>query len=438
MEQVVLFIVIWLTRLIAIDISACMFVASSSCKSSFFLKKILCLLGESCIVVGCSFLIYFFTENIYDYTFVQYVITAVFVLLNGFVCYKATIRKQIFFIISAFTISLLNDKFFAILRIALEGIAPWLYNGLSVWYHIYWWIIFGITCCVVYILFAKKIRANAEFEITNYNLLAYILFIVLTPILTYFRAVEKTKLIIVNLIEFLYYCLILFIQGAIFHEGEKSIIVARQKAERETIEILWEKGKNQYELQRENLELLNIKYHDLRHQINAAKSSGVLDEKYVEEVETSLGVYGSYVKSGNKALDVVLTEKMLGGIKSHISINYNIDEKALSGISYADIYSLFGNALENAINYLVNVDEDKRFITVEAGINNNFIIIAIENYCTDKIELDEQGLPVTKNNRLYHGYGMKSMQMIAEKYGGSLSVIGENDLFIVQIIIPKL
>lgn len=134
---------------------------------------------------------------------------------------------------------------------------------------------------------------------------------------------------------------------------------------------------------------------------------------------------------------MVLTEKILAGVKSNIKIHCNIDGNSLNGISDADIYSLFGNALENAINYLVNVEVDKRFINIDGGTRNNFIILAIENYCSDKLEFDESGLPKTENDSFYHGYGMKSMRMIAEKYGGSLSVICENDLFIVQIIIPN-
>lgn len=65
-----------------------------------------------------------------------------------------------------------------------------------------------------------------------------------------------------------------------------------------------------------------------------------------------------------------------------------------------------------------------------------FLTIHIENYFFGDLEFKD-GLPITrKNNEDYHGYGMKSMRMIVEKYEGCLTTTTINDIFHLNILIP--
>ena len=62
----------------------------------------------------------------------------------------------------------------------------------------------------------------------------------------------------------------------------------------------------------------------------------------------------------------------------------------------------------------------------------------IENYCEDELEF-RNGLPVsTKGDDNYHGFGMKSIQYVVEKYGGNLVANLEEKIFSVDIIFPVL
>lgn len=61
--------------------------------------------------------------------------------------------------------------------------------------------------------------------------------------------------------------------------------------------------------------------------------------------------------------------------------------------------------------------------------------IHIENYFDGQVKFID-GLPSTsKADKHYHGYGMRSMRLIAEKYGGGLNVAVQNDLFSLDIVI---
>ena len=67
----------------------------------------------------------------------------------------------------------------------------------------------------------------------------------------------------------------------------------------------------------------------------------------------------------------------------------------------------------------------------------SFVSITIENYFDGKIKLDKQGIPkTTKNNEQYHGFGMKSIKLIVNKYHGDLKIVLDDDVFSLGILFP--
>ena len=64
--------------------------------------------------------------------------------------------------------------------------------------------------------------------------------------------------------------------------------------------------------------------------------------------------------------------------------------------------------------------------------------IHISNYFSGTLQI-EDGLPKTSKTgeEGFHGYGMKSMKLIAEKYGGSLRASAEGELFTLDIYLMK-
>ena len=65
----------------------------------------------------------------------------------------------------------------------------------------------------------------------------------------------------------------------------------------------------QYQIAKQNMEQVNIKCHDLRHQIRLFRGAGRIDESVLKEMEQAVDAYDTTVKTGNPALDVLLTEK---------------------------------------------------------------------------------------------------------------------------------
>ena len=193
----------------------------------------------------------------------------------------------------------------------------------------------------------------------------------------------------------------------------------------------------QYEIRRESMDIINVKHHDLKHQLRLLRQ--VVDEKTLKGMEDAVNQYDTIVKTGNQYLDVILTEKSMLCQARKIMFTYIADGAKLEFMESGDIYSLFGNATENAIEYIEKLeDEEKRFIHLSVKQMGNLVAIHVENYYDGEDWGMEKGLPgTTKQNKSYHGFGLRSIRMTAEKYGGEMSAHARNHLFILDVILPQ-
>ena len=106
--------------------------------------------------------------------------------------------------------------------------------------------------------------------------------------------------------------------------------------------------------------------------------------------------------------------------------------------SVKDICAIFGNALDNAIECVSQFDDpEKRLVTMSLFRKNQFLMIQFENYTDTPLKLGSNQLPLTtKDNHLYHGYGLKSIQAAAQKYGGSMTLQSKDNWFTLSVLIP--
>lgn len=214
---------------------------------------------------------------------------------------------------------------------------------------------------------------------------------------------------------------------------------SRLQAELEVQRQLRAKQQEQYELSRENIALINRKCHDLKHQVAALRTVRGEDEREasLREIERSVMIYDSIVKTGNEVLDTVLTEKSLLCERERISMTCVADGSKLGFMDAVDLYTIFGNALDNAIESVLAIpDPERRVIAVTVYTRSNLLLIQLENYYEQALAFRD-GLPVTtKDQSGFHGFGMKSIQFTAEKYGGIMTVHAEDHLFILRVSIP--
>jgi len=169
----------------------------------------------------------------------------------------------------------------------------------------------------------------------------------------------------------------------------------------------------------------------LKHQILALRQHVTTDEekRSLDELENQIMFLDSNVRTGNEALDAVLAEKKLLCEQKKIVFSYIVDGQKLSFMDSLDVYSLFGNAIDNAMEALEQAPEEKRVITITVKEKDHILGIHIENYCPHLIQW-EDGLPLTtKGNEDLHGFGTKSIRYIANKYHGNVAFKVENGVF---------
>ena len=213
----------------------------------------------------------------------------------------------------------------------------------------------------------------------------------------------------------------------------------RVRKELEAVQNVLQNQYAQYKQSKESIELINYKYHDLKHQINILKAQSYTGKStsYLEKMEREIRVYETQNKTGNQILDAVLTNKAMICQNKEIELKFIVDGEALSFMDDMDVSALFGNMLDNAIESAEKQQEkQKRLIWLYVTREKQFVRIRTENYCDEKIHF-KNGMPVTtKKDRRLHGYGMKSIKSTVEKYHGSVVAAQENNWFELKILLP--
>ncbi len=280
----------------------------------------------------------------------------------------------------------------------------------------------------------KRLKDSDKFQMKNSALfvfvVCFVLFnVVISSVVTYYSGPHFDAFYVIVLA--LYNIVCSFFTMYIMFE-----VIYRKQLKREftTANRLLKQSEEQYKLAKENIELINLKCHDLKHQIRHLGNDTRVDSQTVKEIENMISIYDAGIRTGNEALDIILTEKSLYCNKHGIRLYSILDGKLLSFISDSDLYSLFGNLLDNAIEAVENLEEEKRFINLSVKEVNGFPTVSTGNCFVSRLEFDK-GLPkTTKENKDLHGFGMKSIKFICKKYEAELNISVNGGMFEVNII----
>ena len=293
-------------------------------------------------------------------------------------------------------------------------------------------ILFSVAVNVaIGLTLARWMPEKGQYQIGPRQMVSAWVFCIMSENLFIYAKVDPGAALFNIVLQF--YCItLLYLQSALFKKSS-------MRKELETIQLLWHQQKGQYQLSKETIELINHKCHDLKHQVQAIRA--VKDEKeretYLERIEKSVQIYSAIVRTGNEILDTILTEKSLICENSGIHINCVADGSLLAFMNPVDLYTLFGNALDNAIEAVRKLEsKEKRVIDIMLYERQSFLMLQIVNPMCGEVKF-EDGLPLTtKAKNGYHGYGMKSMLHTIQKYEGHLTTEVKNGCFYFNVMLP--
>lgn len=293
-------------------------------------------------------------------------------------------------------------------------------------------ILFSVAVNVaIGLTLARWMPEKGQYQIGPRQMVSAWVFCIMSENLFIYAKVDPGAALFNIVLQF--YCItLLYLQSALFKKSS-------MRKELETIQLLWHQQKGQYQLSKETIELINHKCHDLKHQVQAIRA--VKDEKeretYLEKIEKSVQIYSAIVRTRNEILDTILTEKSLICENSGIHINCVADGSLLAFMNPVDLYTLFGNALDNAIEAVRKLEsKEKRVIDIMLYERQSFLMLQIVNPMCGEVKF-EDGLPLTtKAKNGYHGYGMKSMLHTIQKYEGHLTTEVKNGCFYFNVMLP--
>lgn len=303
-------------------------------------------------------------------------------------------------------------------------------------------VIYGAVLVAAYYIEHIFARETAEISITKKELLSVIVIVAIV------FAVSNISYLYANTPFSSAFSFEVFIIRTLADLGGVAILYAfhiqlvrlQNRFEAKTLQNMLDMQYTNYQISEKSMEMVNQKYHDLKHQIAILRAGAVSNSevvRHLDKMEQEIKSYEAQNKTGNKVLDTMLTSKSLYCQNHGIQLSCVADGAALDFMDLMDLSALFGNILDNAIENTEKVsDPKKRLIHLAVTVQKGFLRIRSENYFEGTVEM-KNGLPVTtKKEKAYHGYGIKSIQSIAKKYGGSATINVKDHWFELRILFP--
>lgn len=403
-------------------ISCLMFLLPLRRKTHFKVRLILS--GAVCVLILSG--VYYFIENLTDWSYWGQVPLLFITYFSAVLIFYSCVKGKGFGlwycgVCGTMIFLLVLETSYVLCSPLLGDLGNWL---LKILFSVAVNVAIGLTL-------ARWMPEKGQYQIGPRQMVSAWVFCIMSENLFIYAKVDPGAALFNIVLQF--YCItLLYLQSALFKKSS-------MRKELETIQLLWHQQKGQYQLSKETIELINHKCHDLKHQVQAIRA--VKDEKeretYLEKIEKSVQIYSAIVRTGNEILDTILTEKSLICENSGIHINCVADGSLLAFMNPVDLYTLFGNALDNAIEAVRKLEsKEKRVIDIMLYERQSFLMLQIVNPMCGEVKF-EDGLPLTtKAKNGYHGYGMKSMLHTIQKYEGHLTTEVKNGCFYFNVMLP--
>ena len=182
-------------------------------------------------------------------------------------------------------------------------------------------------------------------------------------------------------------------------------------------------------------ELLSIQRHDLRHRFSVL--DGLLEQgdvatarEYIASADETLSETKPRQWCKNSVLNAVFAYYFARAEAEGIRIDAELDFPNKLPVDVAELSTVFANALENAINAVRELPEDRRVIQCK-GIHKPQVMFRVSNPYQGEVSFDEQGRPLAKADG--HGIGVRSIEAYCEKHGAYCTYEVSDGLFEVYI-----
>lgn len=156
-------------------------------------------------------------------------------------------------------------------------------------------------------------------------------------------------------------------------------------------------------------------------------------KKYMQEETGSLKYQSDYIQSGYKGIDVIVSSKKVYAKSQGIHMYCNIGIPSGLPLDEMAMVTILGNLLDNSIR--AEVSSKEKFIEIDINYMKENIYIKIVNHKQPE-EIDFE--ISSKEDRAWHGIGLRSVKQQVKKLNGDFKLIQQPDKVIAMVVIYEI
>jgi len=331
----------------------------------------------------------------------------------------------------------LNDVISLILTATAFGHTSRIYGDIVVNIWPYYLIKLGMLSGIIFCLY--KIFQDYAYEMQSKDAAVLFLYSIFTYAVTYISIgrgffsgnvnwFDSTIAICCALFGCLLLLMFLYLKNSSYLKHQRE--TAQQKVrELEAIHAY-------YEQKLKDEERVRAIYHDFKNHLlilqGEKKGSEPLQEM-TEYLQKQISDFENYQRTGNPFLDTIISDKAKKANEQGIDFSAVIQFESGSFLAPLDISTIFGNAIDNALEASMTLPQDQRLITIKAGRIHDMLVIVFKNHVLPE---KNQGTDTGKKDLFLHGFGLKNIRQAVEAYDGQMTVSQDQSAFILKIVIP--
>ena len=211
------------------------------------------------------------------------------------------------------------------------------------------------------------------------------------------------------------------------------LLYRRKQAER-----ILRAQKGTLESQLENQQRIRRMKHDMKG--HTVTLSGLLAagktkeaQEYLKGVETEMNALSGQF-CGNSYLNAVFVHhsQKLEELGARCRMDIQIGEEELP---YMELCQILSNGLENACDALKGLEREEREVSVQMKYSRAYLLIRIRNRCREDLHVKRGTLPSTEKEGQDHGFGLLTVQEMAEQLDGEMFCYTENGNFVLDVMV---
>lgn len=163
--------------------------------------------------------------------------------------------------------------------------------------------------------------------------------------------------------------------------------------------------------------------------------------KLIDGIEETANkdIFSHKLYSNNVLLDAILQDAANICLIKNIDFLAYINLPENIALTKVNIIKIFANIVDNAIEACEKLDAEKGFINAKSMIVDEWLIVEFENSFNGKLNEKYGRFKSTKENRLFHGLGLRIVMETIDELGGVVSIEPNynNNIFKIRLCIPK-